>query len=84
MVIISDFKGQLEDAEAQARTAGKSKIATLEGKWRQAEGDLEIEIKRRMDAEKVNLCHSFNVIIYCKPLKMHVSKYFFLIGLKEG
>jgi hypothetical protein len=44
--------------EQQARNAGKSKIAALQNKVRQSEQDLDNEIKRRMDAEKVTIVTS--------------------------
>ncbi|KAL5264132.1 hypothetical protein ACHWQZ_G005272 [Mnemiopsis leidyi] len=49
---IVELESQLEDLEQQARNAGKSKIAALQNKVRQSEADLDVEIKRRMDAEK--------------------------------
>lgn len=49
---IVELDSQLEDAETTARTSGKAKVAALEAKWRQAEADMDVETKRRVDAEK--------------------------------
>ena len=50
---IVELEGQLEDAENAARTAGKSKIQAMESKIRNMESDMDGEMKRRVDAEKV-------------------------------
>ena len=55
------LQSQLEDLEQQARNAGKSKIAALQNKVRQSEADLDNEIKRRMDAEKVCLLNFLKI-----------------------
>ena len=53
-ITLYSLQSQLEDLEQQARNAGKSKIVALQNKVQQSEADLDVEIKRRMDAEKVS------------------------------
>ena len=44
-------------------------MAALEGKWRQAEADMDIETKRRVDAEKVGL--GLRVVLSLHPFSSH-------------